>query len=398
MSKTYKTLYDIIEGQQIINTHSHHLTDDKFVGLTLYDVLNMSYISWISPLFENNEAGRTTFFERMTCNTYFIWLAKSLGILYGNGEALSNSNWSLIDENLRRANTDKDHHMKILTEKCNYKTIILDKYDNPGSDNGHPDMNRPAYRCDMFLHADNAEGKDQNNNNPFEAIDYKPDSLKEYIKYVREAVIFKKRKGCAALKIAIAYERELDFENINVEKAEKAYLSPGASKNEIKNLQDYIMFKLCGIAGELKMPLQIHTGLGNLKKTNAMYLRDMIELNPETKFVLFHCSYPWFDDVLALTHNYRNVYPDLCWVPLISTSACERFLSEALEVGDSMRFCWGCDTWTSEESFGAMLAVRQVIAGTLARKIDNGMMDTEYAAMLMKRILFDNAKELYSLN
>lgn len=395
MSKTYKALYDIIEDQQIINTHSHHLTDDKFVGLTLYDVLNMSYISWISPPFENNEAGRRTFFERMTCNTYFIWLAKSLGILYGNGEALSNVNWNLIDENLRVANTDKDCHMKILADKCHYKKIVLDKYDNPGSDNGHPDINKPAYRCDMLLHADNAEGKDQNNNNPFEAIGYKPDSLKEYIKCVREAVISKKIKGSAALKIAIAYERELDFENINYEKAEKAYLHPGASENEIKNLQDYIMFRLCEIAGELNMPLQIHTGLGNLKKTNAMHLRELIEFNPETRFVLFHCSYPWFDDVLALTHNYRNVYPDLCWVPLISTSACERFLSEALEVGDSMRFCWGCDTWTAEESFGAMLAVKQVIANTLTRKIDSGMMDTEYAAMLAKRILFDNAKELY---
>ncbi|MHB1151525.1 MAG: amidohydrolase family protein [Eubacteriales bacterium] len=397
MGKTYGALYELIEGRQIINTHSHHLTDDKFTGLTLYDVLNMSYISWISPVFENNETGRRTFFERMSCNTYFIWLAKSLGILYGNGEALNNANWSLIDDNLRSAHADKDHHMKILTGKCNYKTIILDKYDNPGSDNGYPDINRPAYRCDMFLHADNAEGKDQNNNNPFEAIGYKPDSLKEYIKCVREVVISKKSKGCAALKIAIAYERGLDFENSNYEKAEKAYLHPDSSENEIKDLQDYIMFRLCDIAGELKMPLQIHTGLGNLKKTNAMQLRELVGFNPDTKFVLFHCSYPWFDDVLALTHNYRNVYPDLCWVPLISTSACERFLSEALEVGDSTRFCWGCDTWTSEESFGAMLAVRQVIAGTLARKIDNGMMDMEYAAMLAKRILFDNAKELYLL-
>jgi len=121
MSKTYKALYEIIEGQQIINTHSHHLSDDKFTGLTLYDVLNMSYISWISPPFENNEAGRRTFIERISCNTYFIWLAKSLGILYGNGEALNIANWSLIDDNLRGAHADKDYHMKILTGKCNYK-------------------------------------------------------------------------------------------------------------------------------------------------------------------------------------------------------------------------------------------------------------------------------------
>ncbi len=207
-----------------------------------------------------------------------------------------------------------------------------------------------------------------------------------------------KNKGCAALKTAIAYERGLDFEIINYKKAEKAYLSQDASENEIKHLQDYIMLQICEIAAELKMPLQIHTGLGCLKKSNAMQLREMIGYNPETKFVLFHCSYPWFDDVLALTHNYRNVYPDLCWVPLISSSACERFLDEALEVGDSTRFCWGCDTWTSEESFGALLAVKEVLARTLARKIKNGMMDMEYALMLAGRILYDNAALLYQFD
>lgn len=398
MRKIYRSLYEKLENMKVVNTHSHHLADESFSGLTLYGALNMSYISWISSPFENTDADRRTFLERMTCNTYFIWLARSLGILYGNGEALNIKNWDLTDGNLRAAHADSDHHMKILSGTCGYKTVVLDKYDAPGSDNGHPEINRPSYRCDMFLHADRPDAKDHNNNNPFDAIGCRPDSLKEYIGCVRKSILCKKNKGCAALKTAIAYERGLDFEIINYKKAEKAYLSQDASENEIKHLQDYIMLQICEIAAELKMPLQIHTGLGCLKKSNAMQMREMIGYNPETKFVLFHCSYPWFNDVLALTHNYRNVYPDLCWVPLISSSACERFLDEALEVGDSTRFCWGCDTWTSEESFGALLAVKEVLARTLAHKIKNGMMDMEYALMLAGRILYDNAALLYQLD
>lgn len=397
MSGIYELLYGASENADVISTHSHHLTDGAFSGLTLYDVLNMSYISWISPPFENTEEGYGSLFRRMGCNTYFIWLAGSLGVLYGNGEDLNAKNRVMIDENLRAAHADKDRHLKILTDVCRYKAVILDKYDDPGSDNGHPGLMRPAYRCDMFLHADHAGGRDQNGSSPFEAVGSVPDTLHEYIGCVREAVRLKKKSGCCALKIAIAYERGLDFEDAGYEQAEKAYLTPAASEAEKKSLQDYTMFRLCGIAAEFGLPLQIHTGLGKLERSGAMHLRELIDRNPETKFVLFHGSYPWFGDVLALTHNYRNVYPDLCWIPLISSSACERFLGEALEVGDSARFCWGCDTWTGEESYGALLAVRHVIARTLAPKVESGMMDLEYAAMLTKRILHDNAKELYGL-
>ena len=84
--------------------------------------------------------------------------------------------------------------------------------------------------------------------------------------------------------------------------------------------------------------------------THCHHLPDDQFQNMGVKFLYDHSYCNWMDDLLGLLHSYSNVYADLCWLPLISTSAAERFLREALEIGGSNRILWGCDTWTSEES------------------------------------------------
>lgn len=92
------------------------------------------------------------------------------------------------------------------------------------------------------------------------------------------------------------------------------------------------------MAAQLKLPIQCHTGMGQLTGTNAMAMKEVIESNPETKFVIFHCSYPWMDDVNALLRTYKNVYPDLCWLSMLSTSAAIRMFRELIEVELQIRY------------------------------------------------------------
>ncbi len=204
-----------------------------------------------------------------------------------------------------------------------------------------------------------------------------------------------KAKGCVALKSAIAYKRGIDFCNVNAEQAAVAYEQPNPTAADIKAFQDFIMFRLSEIAAEQNMPFQIHTGLGGLYKTNALQLLELISTNPKTKFVLFHCGYPWMDDILALLHNFRNVYPDLCWLPLISPTAAVRFIQEAIDVGDSRRLCWGCDTQSAEESLGALLAIRHVLAQSLSEMCGQNILSINEAKDLISGILSGNAERLY---
>jgi predicted TIM-barrel fold metal-dependent hydrolase len=61
-------------------------------------------------------------------------------------------------------------------------------------------------------------------------------------------------------------------------------------------------------------------------------LREAIQKFPETRFVLLHCSYPWIEDISLLVSNHPNVYPDLSWVPLLSTQAATTLLHHSLNV------------------------------------------------------------------
>ena len=404
-------LFEAEQVRNTVNTHCHHLPSAAFESISLHKLMQMTYIGWSNAWFPDTPAERTAYIERNACNTYFQWMARSVGQLYGNGTPLDASNWDAIDAALQFAHAKHGHDLRLLVDVCGYSRIILDKYERPGHNLWHPELFQPTFRCDMFLHGYAADGQDQNGNSPYDHLDVDATaSLEEYIQSVSRAIASKKKDGCVALKLAIAYERDLAFENTDPAKASLALqaarnekgLSPTgngtslANQTEIRNYQDYVVYRLAGLAADSGMPFQIHTGLGKLDRSNAICLRRLIDRNPETRFVLFHCGYPWMDDVLGLLHNYRNVYPDLCWLPLISTSAAIRFIREAFEVGDANRLTWGCDTWTSEESHGALLAIRHSLSSALASMCREGLVDLPYAKQLVHGVLYKNAQALYS--
>ncbi len=129
-----------------------------------------------------------------------------------------------------------------------------------------------------------------------------------------------------------------------------------------------MMYEIAKIASEKDVPFQVHTGLGSMNNTNAVHLNSLIKDNPDTKFVLFHGSFPWTDDIIGLLHTYPNVYADLCWLPLISQTAAKHALHQMIEVATADKITWGCDTWTGEESLGAKFAMAKVLGDVLNEK------------------------------
>jgi hypothetical protein len=399
MRDTLLELENYIENHPVINTHSHHLQDLSFQDFNLESILRQCYVGWLGVPFGSTYEERKDYLDRVRYNSYFVWLQWSLQDLYKINEPLSPENWDMYSQKIAQAHKNQNKHMELLKEKCRYDKVILDTFWEPGSNNGHPDIFTPTFRINMFLFGYSKEARDHNGNNPYLAYGKHYIDIDEYISFVRECILSKKQSGCVALKNALAYDRELNFSDVSRERAQKALSCSESSRTEedIKAFQDYVFFRICETAAELNMPIQCHTGLGRLKWTNAMAMEEVISKNPATKFVLFHCSYPWLDDINGLLHNYGNVYPDLCWLPLISTSAAVRMLHEMIEVGTSDKICWGCDTWTSEESYGALLALRFILAKVLKEKIEDGYLCLSDARYIVDNIMYNNAARLYSL-
>lgn len=398
MSDLYRDLLEYLSTKPVINTHSHHLYDEYFDQFDLDKLLRSSYLDWCGVTFSETLESKADFLAKVRYNSYFVWLHKAMQDLFGFSEPLTAGNWDKVSRQVQEAYRDGNRRFGILSERCVYEKSILDAHWAPGSDNGHPDLFAPAYRINKFFYGYSSEARDPGGNVPMPACDIK--DIDKYVAFMREEVARRKQTGCVALKCSVAYGRSIDFVEVPKDRAQVAFGHPGyaVTAEDIKAFQDYVFFEICKLAAELGLPLQCHAGSGVLRKTNALWLQEAIEQNPEVRFVVLHCGYPWLDDVCGLLNKYPNVYPDLCWLPILSTSAAQRILDELIEVGTADKVCWGCDTWTAEESYGALLAVRHVLAVVLAGKVETGYLSRDDAEAIAANILSKNARALYRLS
>ena len=397
-TEIYNELNSFAREQKVYNTHSHINVRTDLGDFTLDALFNSSYVDWMWISHEKNSGSRKNYINKLKHNSYYVWLERSLQELYKFEDKISSENWDDISAKLveSRLNHFSD---KILNDYCKYETVILDNFKNPGVQVNNSEIFTKAFRVNSFFYGFSTVAKDHNGNNSIVLYNSSKEitNIDDYVKFMHDEIVKQKEDDAVAIKCAIAYDRGLDFNIVPKNRAELALSKKGqeVTSQEIKDFQDYLFFELCNISAELNMPLQIHTGLAKLQKSNAMQLRMAIELNRKTKFVLFHGSYPWIEDIFGLTHNYPNVYTDMCWLPLISTSAAERFFHEIIEVGLIDNVTWGGDSFTAEESYGGLLAMRHVMSKVLSQKVEEGYMDIEEAKELIKKVLYFNAKELY---
>ena len=398
MTDNQLEILEYIRSLRVISTHSHHLPDDLYAGLDLAKLLQNCYSSWTAaPPELNDSVLLDEYINQYRCNSFFRWLFEALEQLYGI--PFTGKTAMLLDEAIKDAYAaNSSRHLDILRTDCRFDKIINDRQTDPGYNLGHPDLFAPSFRCDCFF---SGWVKDKPEPNGFFAYSlFEEGSVKtlpDYLEQITLAVAKAKQQGSVALKVAIAYERPLNFENTDIGKGAKAFNNPNATQRELLDFGDVVMFAIAKAAAASDLPLQIHTGMGQCRATNPMQLQTLIERNPDTKFHLLHGGFPWFADTYALLMQFKNVYSDTCWIPYLSTAAATRYLIESLEIADAHRFTWGDDAWMPEDSYGALLAMEHALSNALAKMIDDGAIDMEYAKYIAKRILLDNAKELFLL-
>jgi len=419
-------------GRPKVSTHCHQLPERELQAFDLEALLRNSYVNWCGVPWGSSLQSRETFIEKVRFNSFFTWLQKSLAGLYGDRTPLTASSWQAWSDRIQAAYREPAHPREVLAGRCGYRRMLLDAYWDPGSDNGSPEFFAPAYRVNAFFFGYSAAATDHDGNNPY-ALSPRPfiSDLDEYVDWVRESILAHQAAGAVALKIPIAYDRGLDLHPVSQERARQAFARltaasprrpspsdrgatgqalpsnapttaiPGQSTDadpaDVKAFQDFIFFQVCRLAAEFDLPIQVHTGMGQGRKTNAAHLQEAIQRFPATRFVLLHCSYPWIQDISMLVDKFQNVFPDLSMVPLISSQAGKAVLHELIERATIDRIFWGCDTWTAEESYGALLAFRQILAAALAEKVLDGYLTRDDAVLVIDHILFKNPQHFYKL-
>jgi hypothetical protein len=396
MSTTFHHLAAEIADLPVISAHEHHRGDDDYRGLDLDGVLMRSYVGWMYQI-PGQVADRAAFLETVRFNSYFVWLERGLQKVYGTPR-ITPATWDEISAAIRAAHdASPTWHVDLMRIHGLYRRAIQDSFWNVGSVNGHPELFAPTFRINAFVICHHPEMADHNGTSlarfslPWTTFD-------DHLAAVRAVLVQAKAEGAVALKSALAYDRDIAFRPADRAEAARAF---GVRPTEVdpaaqRAFQDFMYDYICTLAAELELPFQNHTGLGLIAGSNPMHLECMIARHPRTTFVLFHGGYPWVQEIGGLAHNYRNAYPDLTWLPLISPTAAVQAVREWLEVAPSGRtICWGGDAFSGEESVGGALALKHVLAEALGQLADTGYLTHEDALVVARRICCENAVHVY---
>ena len=225
----------------------------------------------------------------------------------------------------------------------------------------------------------------------------KVDTLDEYLAALDKLFEAAVAADAVCLKSTQAYVRTLQYENVPRERAEAAF---GKAKDVItpqaqKDFEDFMFWHVVKLSAKYELPFQVHTGHGRLQGSSPMMLLDVIQQNPNTKFVLFHGGFPWVGETAAIAMRHRNVWIDSVWLPTLSYTMAKRAYQEWLEIMPANRILWGADTVQAEGIYAATETTRQCLAEALAEKVDRGELREDHAHRIGRQIMRENALELF---
>jgi len=223
-------------------------------------------------------------------------------------------------------------------------------------------------------------------------------TLDEYLAVLDRLFLEARDKGIVCLKCTLAYQRSLRFANVGKDRAAAVFgkRQTQLTPEEIKDFEDFIMWRLCELSAKYELPFQIHTGQAKIQGSNPMNLVDLLDANPKTKFILFHGGYPWVGETAVILQKQGwHVWLDSVWLPMLSYSTGKRAFHEWLDAFPSNRIMWGADCNHAEGIYGATEFNRQCLAEVLAEKVMAGDLKEAHARTIGRQILRDNALELF---
>ncbi len=217
----------------------------------------------------------------------------------------------------------------------------------------------------------------------------------------------------AALKTIMAYRGGLSLLDTTKELAQEDFaglkqrFKSGMSKTPIRiercNLHHYLLLRAFEFAGEKKLPVQIHTGMGDsdedLLESNPLLLRKVFENKnfSSVRFVLLHC-YPYVREAAYFASLYSNVYFDLSLGCFLVSASFESSIQEAISLAPVSKLLAGTDGHTAPEThwYGA-LSTKRGLSSVLTKLVRDDFMDETEAMKLAGDILYGNARQLYGL-
>lgn len=427
-SSAYKRILDYSNEIMVINTHEHQHTPAEYNVDTInfFHLLNFTYLMQDLVSAGGNRLGdgemntlpSNELWESigasldLTRNTsYYAAFIKGIQKQYDfDGVYFTAENIPELSEQIFSNYSEYNTWFDAAFKKAGFEIMFNDRYWDPFrvdidtqyfalvfhvNDIIHAISNRPEPDSSIMWRAYDCANKDG----------FEINSLSDYLKYCD--FLFKSNvdQNAVCIKNSMAYRRTLECDKVSFDEAERLFEIPSSQlgPQEKKKLEDFMFRWIIEKSIEYNLPIQIHTGYlagsGNkLENGRPTKLINLFLEYRDAKFVLFHGGYPWTSEFVALGKMFPNVYLDLVWLPHISREKAIITFDEMLDCVPYNKFFWGGDCAFIEESTGSLELAKSVLAETLARRIERGLLREEVAFDIVKRIFRTNAIEFFHLD
>jgi hypothetical protein len=415
-----ENLDSVLQKIPVIDVHEHHMPDimlKQDVGLL--QLLRQSYAGWTQsrayrlpsepPIAPASGSGRGTwpdiavYVEGSGTNAFVRNMVHALGELYDMGsEGITERNWTDLDARIRKRHADSTWNETVL-DRCGVRTAISDPYTDPFADirKSLGDRYYSVLRINAFAVGWHPESRDHNGNSASEMLARQgiwPRTFDDYLQSLSSVLDLLSELHKLGLKNALAYDRPVNFDDIDEELARSAWGNRDPGEAARKAFGDVVVDRLCRLAADREIPVQMHLGTGLIRSSRPLEAAGLIERNPRTRFLLMHLAYPWTDELLGMAFVYRNVWLDLTWSWLLSPNRFTEVIRQAIDVlPDESRMMLGGDTWHVEETYGAIGLARRLLSDALERCVRSGQFRYGDAERLARKILQENALRFFGL-
>ena len=372
-----------------------------------------SYYAWTNPLapwkagmaFDDWWADANDDFIDARATSFYQYMLPVFTELYGlDFPTITAEEATELDRRISENYKDRKWLYHVVTERANIELIVNDPYWARLEETPDYPFCATVFNVTPLVQAYDRSNYSHPPDDPYrfaEKNQLKVNTLNDYLTLLDALFKERKKAGAVCLKTTLAYQRPIRFENVPKERAARAFgrTREDLTAREIRGFEDFIMWRIVELAATYDLPFQIHTGQARIQDSNPMFLVDLIEANPKTKFILFHGGFPWIPETGAIAmwarQRHANVWIDSCWLPTLSYSMAKRAYHEWLEMISSDRIMWGSDVNHAEGVYAASQFTRRCLAEVLAEKVDRGDLSNDDARRIGRQILRDNALTIF---
>ena len=417
-TRLYGRIKAALDDVRAIDTHDHlrafdqipgRVTTTNGHGMTLHSLWSHSYLTRttrISPWpadgsFATWWRHAHDDFDNVRATSFYRYLRPAFRDLYGvEFDTITAAQAQSLNDRIYENYRTDEWLRTVVEQRANIELMFIDPYWNRLQFAREYRFAVPVLNVTTIMRGSHPDRYSSASDSPFayaQRKEMRTTTFDDFLNVIDELFADAVAADAVCLKSTQAYERTLRYEDATKEQAAAVYgRSPDdTTASEQKQFEDFMFRHVCRLSVRYELPFQVHTGDARIQGSSPMLLVDVIETNPETKFILFHGGYPWVEETGAIAMKHRNVWIDSCWLPTLSYTMARRAYQEWLDAVPSDRIMWGADTVDAEGIYAATEFTRECLAEALTEKVGRGELIEQHAHRIGRQIMRENALKLF---